>query len=156
MRVTVSVGSSSDDGAGAVAGGALDLRRWLVRQPELSGVVVPLGPGVPQRGTMGAVGDVVALLLEPGGMTAVLAAAVVTWLQNRRGNQTVTITLADGTQIVVATEKVRGLTAQGTSELAQRVAEAIGEREPGSARRAEGRREDAADDGGGRDGQHPL
>ncbi len=35
-------------------------------------------------------------------------------LQNRRGNQTVTITLADGTQIVVATEKVRGLTAQGT------------------------------------------
>ncbi|MFI6731119.1 hypothetical protein NRF20_45765 [Streptomyces sp. R-74717] len=46
-------------------------------------------------------------------------------MQSRRGNQTVTITRPDGTQVTVTSERVRGLTAEGTGGLAQRVAEAL-------------------------------
>nr|PPQ61257.1 hypothetical protein C5F59_34670 [Streptomyces sp. QL37] len=74
---------------------------------------------------MGALGELISLLLAPGGPTAAVGAAVVVWLQGRRGNQTVTLTLPDGTQVVVSSEKVRGLTAEGTSELAERVAAAL-------------------------------
>ncbi|MEU3899168.1 hypothetical protein [Streptomyces sp. NPDC045251] len=76
----------------------------------------------------GAWSELPALLLAPGGPTAAAGAALVVWLQNRRSNVTVTISRPDGTQLVVTSERVRPLTAEGTGELAQRVAEAL--REP--------------------------
>ncbi|MER6014446.1 effector-associated constant component EACC1 [Streptomyces bluensis] len=138
MRVTLAV----DDGNGDVAGASADLYQWLRQDPELRAFVRGEAPAVPRDGTMGALGELIALLLAPGGPTAAVGAAIVVWLQNRRGNQTVTITLPDGTQTVVSSEKVRGLTAEGTSELAERVAAALGqERDP------QGTRETAEDDG---------
>lgn len=121
MRVALTV-----SGPGNGTGGAPnDLSRWLRRHPELRGRVT-LEPGPePAAGTMGTAGELVSLLLAPGGMTAALAAAVVAWLQNRRGTQTVTITLPDGTQVTVSSERVRGLTAEASGEVAERVAEAI-------------------------------
>ncbi|MFD4031593.1 hypothetical protein ACFWVP_13985 [Streptomyces sp. NPDC058637] len=121
MRVTLAVG---DPGSGSV-GAPNDLGRWLRRHPELRDRVTTEPGHEPVAGTMGTAGELLSLLLAPGGMTAALAAAVVAWLQNRRGTQTVTITLPDGTQVTVSSERVRGLTAEASGEVAERVAEAI-------------------------------
>ncbi|MFH9616639.1 effector-associated constant component EACC1 [Streptomyces pratensis] len=121
MRVTLAVDAGDRDGAGA----SDDLYQWLRQDPDLRAFVRREVPGTPPGGAMGALGELISLLLAPGGPTAALGAAVVVWLQGRRGNQTVTLTLPDGTQVVVSSEKVRGLTAEGTSELAERVAAAL-------------------------------
>ncbi|MFF0433312.1 hypothetical protein ACFYU9_13930 [Streptomyces sp. NPDC004327] len=107
------------------AADAYELRRWLRDDPELRPAVVPLVPASPAPGSMGAIGTVIELLLQPGGLTVTLAAGVVAWLQTRRGTQTVTITKPDGTQVVVTSEGVRGLTPQSSGELAQQVARAL-------------------------------
>jgi len=122
MRITLKV--TGPDGT-ATPGGAGDLREWLRGDLELRNRVGrgPVEPPAP--GTMGVIDEVVPLLLEPGGLTVTLAAALVAWLQSRRGTQTVTITRPDGTQVVVTSEGVRGLTPQTSGDLAQRVAEAL-------------------------------
>jgi hypothetical protein len=79
---------------------------------------------------MGTVTDLLTVALEPGGPATVLAAALVAWLQRRRGNQTVSITRPDGGTVTVAAENVRGLTAEQVGELAQQLARAL---EPGAA-----------------------
>ncbi|MFF1275064.1 hypothetical protein ACFVZC_16855 [Streptomyces marokkonensis] len=122
MRVTLSV----DAGAGERAVGAGDgLYEWLRQDPRLRGLVRRETPVSPPAGAMGAWSELVTLLLAPGGPTAAVGAAVVVWLQNRRGNQTVTVNLPDGTQVVVASEKVRGLDSAGSSEVAERIARAL-------------------------------
>ncbi|MBZ9645199.1 MULTISPECIES: effector-associated constant component EACC1 [unclassified Streptomyces] len=124
MRITLAVDTETGDRAGATD----DLYDWLRQDPGLRSLVRRESPvGVP-AGAMGAWSEVLTLVLAPGGPTAAVGAAVVVWLQNRRGNQTVTINQPDGTQVVVSSEKVRGLTAEGASELAQQVAEALRQR----------------------------
>ncbi|MEU1012284.1 hypothetical protein [Streptomyces sp. NPDC005890] len=123
MKVTV---SSSDAHAGGVAA-TDDLHRWRQRDPRLRGRLVRHPAGPPPPGTLGGAGESLTLLSAPGGLTAALAAAVVGWLQNRRGDQTVTITLPDQPQITVVSTKVRGLTARATGDLAQRIAAAMEE-----------------------------
>lgn len=118
MRITLAVRGPQEDALAATS----DLRRWLHRHPDLRGSLQREQAPSPAAGTMGASGELVALLLAPGGATAALAAAVVAWLQNRRGTQTVTITLPDGTQTTVTSERVRGLTAGDAGELARRIA----------------------------------
>lgn len=129
MRVTLAVD------AGDAAGASDDLYQWLRQDPDLRVLVRREDPVAPPVGAMGALGELISLLLAPGGPTAALGAAVVVWLQGRRGNQTVTLSLPDGTQVVVSSEKVRGLTAEGAGELAERVAAALQpERYPQTAR----------------------
>ncbi|WP_157847728.1 effector-associated constant component EACC1 [Streptomyces violens] len=134
MRVTLSVGSDS--------GACGDLRRWLLRDPELRSRTAGPSGAAPPPGTMGAAGELINVLLAPGGLTAALAAAVVAWLQNRRGNQTVTITRPDGTQVTVTSERVRGLTAEGSGDLARQIADALQDpatalQEPGASQQPE-------------------
>ncbi|MFF7309631.1 hypothetical protein [Streptomyces sp. NPDC008137] len=121
MRITLAVATETGERAGATD----DLYDWLRQDPELRGLVRREAPAGAPPGAMGAWSEVLSLLLAPGGPTAAVGAAVVMWLQNRRGNQTVTINQPDGTQIVVTSEKVRGLTAESTSDLAQRVTQAL-------------------------------
>lgn len=121
MRVTLAVDAGGEDAAGA----SDDLYAWPREDPDLRAFVRREVPAAPPAGAMGARGELISLLLAPGGPTAALGAAVVVWLQGRRGDQTVTLTLPDGTQAVVSSEKVRGLTAEGTGELAERVAAAL-------------------------------
>ncbi|HWU08740.1 MAG TPA: hypothetical protein VN520_20550 [Streptomyces sp.] len=138
MRVTLAVDAGGEDAAGA----SDDLYAWLRQDPDLRMFVRREVPATPPAGAMGALGELISLLLAPGGPTAALGAAVVVWLQGRRGNQTVTLTLPDGTQAVVSSEKVRGLTAEGTGELAERVAAALRqERPPRTAPRTQGPQE---------------
>ncbi|MEV6133777.1 hypothetical protein AB0M05_44425 [Streptomyces violaceusniger] len=137
MRVVLSVSGGS--------GASGDLRRWLTRDPQLRGRLGREAAAEPAAGAMGATAELLPVLLAPGGLTAALAAAVVAWLQNRRGNQTVTITRPDGTQVTVTSERVRGLTAQGAGDLAQRVADALqqGPQETGPAAEPDHRPEPA-------------
>ncbi|MFJ7077666.1 hypothetical protein [Streptomyces sp. NPDC098781] len=102
--------------------GTDDLRGWLGRQRELRGCVKRGSAGTPDRGTMGTATELITVFLAPGGVATVLAAAVVAWVQNRSGSQTVTITCPDGTEVTVTSDRVRGLTAQATGELAQQIA----------------------------------
>ncbi|GAA2305810.1 hypothetical protein GCM10010431_27020 [Streptomyces kunmingensis] len=135
-----------DAGGGDAVGVSDDLYQWLRQDPDLRGFIRREAAVAPPDGAMGALGELITLLLAPGGPTAALGAAVVVWLQSRRGNQTVTITLPDGTQVVVASEKVRGLTAQGTSELAERVTAAL--RQERTEAGAGGTARDTAEDDG--------
>ncbi|MFJ9660564.1 hypothetical protein ACIRPR_21695 [Streptomyces griseoflavus] len=145
MRVTLAVASGDGDEAGA----SEDLYEWLRQDPDVRPFVRREVPAAPEDGAMGALGELVSLLLAPGGPTAAIGAAVVVWLQGRRGNQTVTLTLPDGTQVVVSSEKVRGLTAEGASELAERVAAALQQERREQQERQEGRPGSRAADGDG-------
>ncbi|MEV7797353.1 hypothetical protein AB0O68_36310 [Streptomyces sp. NPDC087512] len=125
MRFTLGVQAENGDAAGAVD----ELYDWLRQDGVLRGLVRrDLADSAPAGAMGGAWSELLSLLLAPGGPTAAAGAALVVWLQNRRSNVTVTISRPDGTQLVVASEKVRSLTAEGTGELAQRMAEAL--REP--------------------------
>ncbi|KQX58974.1 MULTISPECIES: hypothetical protein [unclassified Streptomyces] len=131
MRITLEVTGPEDP---AATGAAVELRTWLRGDPALRDRVERLAPAPPVAAPqepeepmepMGGFGEIVSLLLQPGGLTVTLAAAVVAWLQTRRGSQTVTITRPDGTQVVVTSEGVRGLTPESSGELAERVARAL-------------------------------
>ncbi|WP_405983810.1 effector-associated constant component EACC1 [Streptomyces sp. NBC_00872] len=73
MRTTLAVSDIGDD----VAGASNDLRRWLGRHPDLRSQILREPARVPAPGSMGATGELMTLLLAPGGLTAALAAAVV-------------------------------------------------------------------------------
>ncbi|MFJ3902836.1 hypothetical protein [Streptomyces sp. NPDC090025] len=132
MRITLEVSGPDGRDTGAET---LDLREWLRGEPALRDRVGRAPTPVPEPGAMGGLGELVALLLEPGGLTVTLAAGVVAWLQTRRGSQTVTITRPDGTQVVVTSDGVRGLTPESSGDVAERVARAL---EAGPARPAPG------------------
>ncbi|MCC3770276.1 hypothetical protein [Streptomyces sp. UNOC14_S4] len=99
-----------------------DLRRWLGGQPGLRGRIRRQSDGGPAPGAMGAAGDVVQAVLEPGGVAAAFAGAVVAWVRTRRGSQTVTVTRPDGTRFTLTTTQVKGLDARQAADLAQRLA----------------------------------
>ncbi|MFE6100469.1 hypothetical protein ACFVQ4_10945 [Streptomyces laurentii] len=147
MKVTLEVAGPD----GSAAGGAtLDLRAWLRGDPALRPRIEPAPAAEPEPGAMGALVDLVTVLLQPGGLTVTLAAGVVAWLQTRRGTQTVTITRPDGTQITVASEGVRGLTPEAGGELAQQLARALEappRQPPESRASAQGAQADGLDDG---------
>ncbi|MEU2869694.1 hypothetical protein ABZ769_10850 [Streptomyces olivoreticuli] len=118
MQVTITVESVNGPA------GPDDLRHWLVGQPGLRGRVHRQVDG-PVPGAMGAAGDVVLAVLEPGGVAAAFAGAVVAWVRTRRGTQTVTVTRADGTRFTLSTTQIKGLDARQAAELAERLAATV-------------------------------
>ncbi|MFG2987549.1 hypothetical protein ACGFYQ_41295 [Streptomyces sp. NPDC048258] len=130
MRVVITVGSGSH---GADSGALPELRRRLSEEPELRGRVRRhLGEPLPPD-AMGLGADALIAVLAPGGVAAVLAGAVVAWVQSRRGDQTVTITRGDGTEITVSTTRVRGLDARQSADLARELAAMLGAPPTGAA-----------------------
>jgi hypothetical protein len=122
VEVTVAVSGPEDT---AARPGADDLREWLLGDPELRGAVGRVAVGAPPVGSMGAVGELLPVLLAPGGVTAALAAGIVAWLQSRKGSQTVTITRSDGTVVTVESQGVRGLTPGSSGDVVQRIVDAL-------------------------------
>lgn len=123
MRIGLTVRADEQDPSPEA--GSDDLRRWLAGQPGLRGRVRRDTASGPPPGAMGAGTDVILALLEPGGVVTVLAGAVVTWLQTRRGGRTVTLTRPDGTEITISSVEVGPLDARQASELAERLAAAL-------------------------------
>ncbi|MEV7614087.1 hypothetical protein [Streptomyces sp. NPDC089799] len=123
VRVVITVESGSTGGG---AGALPELRRHLSEEPELRGRVRRhRGEPLPSD-AMGLGTDVLIAVLAPGGVVAVLAGAVVAWVQSRRGDQTVTISRADGTEVTVSTTRVRGLDARQSADLARELATLLG------------------------------
>ncbi|WP_251096238.1 hypothetical protein [Streptomyces sp. Caat 7-52] len=102
--------------------GVEELRGWLLNEPELRGRIVRQRPTAEPPGAMGPATDALVALLEPGGVAAVFAGAVVAWVQSRRGDHTVSITRADGTTIEISTRQTRNLSPQELADLAERLA----------------------------------
>ncbi|MFD0276952.1 hypothetical protein ACFVHB_24025 [Kitasatospora sp. NPDC127111] len=123
MRIVVSV---EDEGQGNGAdGGALhELRRWLAEEPGLRGRVGRAG-GPSEPGSMGLAADALVALLEPGGVAAVFAGAVVAWVRTRRAGHTLTITRPDGSRLSLSTRQVKGLTPQQMADLVRELTSAL-------------------------------
>ncbi|MFC8368439.1 hypothetical protein ACFUIT_10720 [Streptomyces sp. NPDC057239] len=152
MRLVVTV-HDDENGTGNTAGAAAELRTWLTDVPRLRGRVdraeqddrAERDGGAPAR-TMGPAVDALVAVLEPGGVAAVFAGALVAWLQTRRSSHTISVTRPDGTRITLSSRQARALSPQEAADLAERLA-----RPP-----ADGTRQDDGDqddgDGDTRDG----
>ncbi|MFJ8858985.1 hypothetical protein ACIRD8_11175 [Streptomyces sp. NPDC102451] len=108
--------------------GTAELRSWLTGLPELRGRVDRGDPAdlgerdtVPMN-TMGPATDALIAVLEPGGVAAVFAGAVVAWAQTRRSDHTVTVVRPDGTEITISSRQARTMTPEEAAELAERLA----------------------------------
>jgi len=99
---------------------AAELRTWLTDVPELRGRVGR--DGAPREGTMGPAVDALVAVLEPGGVAAVFAGALVAWLQTRRSSHTISVTRPDGTRITLTSRQARTLSPQEAADLAERLA----------------------------------
>lgn len=92
------------------------LRTWLVEEEDLRGRVT-LRSGAPVPGTLGPVADILAVSLAPGGVAAVFAGALVSYIRHRTGDATYKLTRADGSQLEVSARRVRGLDAPGVQAM---------------------------------------
>ncbi|MFE1787863.1 hypothetical protein ACFW7J_05535 [Streptomyces sp. NPDC059525] len=123
MRVVITVESGSRS---ADSSALPELRRRLSEEPELRGRVRRHLGEPPPPDAMGLGSDALIAVLAPGGVAAVLAGAIVAWVQSRRGDQTVTITTGEGTEITISTTRVRGLDARQSADLARELAAMLG------------------------------
>ncbi|MER5200544.1 effector-associated constant component EACC1 [Streptomyces sp. NPDC002755] len=98
------------------------LRQWLNEQPELRGRTRRRTTEAPAPDEMGTAADAVLALLEPGGVAAAFAGAVVAWAQTRRGSQTITLRQADGREVTIVSTHVKGLDADRSADLARQLA----------------------------------
>jgi len=105
MDVTVTVldGRGVDD--------VRDLSSWLSDQEELRGRVSMVGPPT-TPGSLGGLADTLVASLAPGGVAGAFATALVAWIRYRSGNLRTVVRRADGSQVELAAERVRGLDAQ--------------------------------------------
>ncbi|UCM90471.1 effector-associated constant component EACC1 [Streptomyces marincola] len=117
MRVVMTVA-----GEGTSPSGVHELHGWLRDVPELRGRVGRDEAAPPVPGAMGPGADALVALLEPGGVAAAFAGALIAWVQTRRGSHTVTVVRPDGTEITISTRQARELTPEQLAELAERLA----------------------------------
>jgi hypothetical protein len=105
MDVTVTVldGRGGDD--------LRDLGAWLSDQEELRGRVSVVGRPAPS-GSLGGLADTLVASLAPGGVAGAFATALVAWIRYRTGNFRTVVRRADGSQVELTAERVRGLDAQ--------------------------------------------
>jgi hypothetical protein len=111
-------------GGDAAAQERRSLAVWLAEDAEFRGRVREDVPP-PDRGTMGAVPELLAVALGPGGAATALAGVVLGWIRRRSGSTTVTLKRADGAEISLAADHVRGLTAEELGGLVERVAASL-------------------------------
>ncbi|WP_461006533.1 effector-associated constant component EACC1 [Streptomyces capparidis] len=122
------------------AGAADELRSlhgWLVAEEELRGRV-RLVQSAPPPGALGSVPETLAVVLAPGGASAVLASAVIAWMRHRTGEVVCKLTRPDGSSVEVSAQRVRGTDVAQVRELVSELAETLVD-DPGA----------AADDGAG-------
>ncbi|MER5632569.1 effector-associated constant component EACC1 [Streptomyces nitrosporeus] len=140
--MTVRAGDGGDE-----ANGAAELLRWLRNEPRLKSRVGRLDRDGAPAGAMGPVVDAVVAVLEPGGVAAVFAGALVAWVQTRRGSWTVTVRRPDGTEISLSSSRARALGPEEAAALAEQLI-----RPPGDAEDTGPRAEDTGSQAPGHDG----
>lgn len=119
-RVDVTVAVT---GAG-VADELRSLHEWLVAEEELRGRV-RLVESPPPPGTLGSVPELLAVVLAPGGVAAVLASTVIAWMRHRTGEVACKLTRPDGTSVEISAQRVRGTDVAEVRELVAELAETL-------------------------------
>ncbi|WP_103512661.1 hypothetical protein [Streptomyces sp. SM13] len=117
MRLTVTVQDDAGEGNGHA-----ELRSWLLDVPELRGRVDRRERDDGSARTMGPAADALVALLEPGGVAAAFAGAMVAWVQTRRSSHTVTVIRPDGTEITISSRQARAMSPEEAAALAERLA----------------------------------
>ncbi len=125
MRLIMTVRNDEEETSAAA-----ELRNWLTEVPELRGRVSRAEPDEAPADAMGPATDAVMALLEPGGVAAVFAGALVAWVQTRRSSHTITVTRPDGTEITISSRQARAMTSEEAAALAERLARPAGEGDP--------------------------
>ncbi|MEV6310059.1 hypothetical protein AB0M10_15850 [Streptomyces sp. NPDC051840] len=127
MRLVVTV-HDDENGTGDRVGAA-ELRTWLTDVPRLRGRIDRAEQddsagrdNSDATRTMGPAVDTLVAVLEPGGVAAVFAGALVAWLQTRRSSHTISVTRPDGTRITLSSRQARALSPQEAADLAERLA----------------------------------
>lgn len=103
VTVTVQDGQGADD--------LRNLSSWLSGQEELQGRINVVDPPAPP-GAMGGLADSLVASLAPGSVAGAFATALVAWIRYRTGNLRTVVRRADGSQVELTAERVRGLDAQ--------------------------------------------
>jgi hypothetical protein len=141
MRLVVTVRGDEDSADGGVA----ELGTWLRDVPQLRGRVDRAERDGAPAGTMGPAIDALVAVLEPGGVAAVFAGALVAWLQTRRSSHTISVTRPDGTRITLSSRQARALSPQEAADLAERLARRPGDAGPQNGTPEETHEEDPRD-----------
>jgi hypothetical protein len=118
---------------GASSGDELrSLQRWLLDEPEFRGRVV-LREAAPRQAEMGL--DIAALVLAfAGGGGAAFAATtartlgnvIVTWMKARTSPVDVTVRWANGAEVILTADEIRGLSADGVARLLDDLTKRLG------------------------------
>ncbi|MFF8691493.1 hypothetical protein ACF08W_04740 [Streptomyces sp. NPDC015144] len=110
-------------GAG-VADELRPLHEWLTVEEELRGRV-RLMQSPPPTGALGAIPEMLTIALAPGGVSAVLASAVIAWMRHRTGEVACKLTRPDGTSVEVSAQRVRGTDVAEVRELVAELARTL-------------------------------
>src|SRR5215469_10389812 len=127
------------------ADGLRSLQAMLAGEEELHGRTRLVQSAAPP-GTLGPLTESLALALGPGGVSAAVAACVVTWLRQRSSDVVVRDRGDNGRSVEVSAKRVRGLDSSQLHDLARRLADELTELGAGPAGEAAG--EDPAGGGG--------
>jgi membrane-associated two-gene conflict system component 1 (EACC1) len=128
------------------ADGLRSLQALLAGEDELRGRTRLVQAAAPP-GALGPLAESLAVALGPGGVSAAVAACLVTWLRQRSSDVVVRVRGGHGRTVEVSAKRVRGLDSSQLHNLARRLAGELAELDAaGTAGGAEG--EDPAGGGG--------
>ena len=127
------------------ADGLRSLQALLAGEDELHGRTRLVQSAAPP-GTLGPLTESLAVALGPGGVSAAVAACVVTWLRQRSSDVVVRVHGDHGRSVEVSAKRVRGLDSSQLHDLTRRLAGELTELGAGPTGGAAG--EDPAGGGG--------
>jgi Effector Associated Constant Component 1 len=103
-RVTITPGSET------AADELYSLRAWLLEEDELRGRVrVVEHPPAP--GKLGTLPEALTIVLGPGGVSTVVAGALIAWMRYRTSDVRLKVTGSDGSTVEVDGRRLRSLSA---------------------------------------------
>jgi Effector Associated Constant Component 1 len=117
IRMDISIDVTGPDSAD----GLRSLQAFLAGEDELRGRTRLVQATAPP-GTLGPITESLALALGPGGISAAVAACLVTWLRQRRSDVMVRVRGQHGRTVEVSARRVRGLDSSQLHDLAGRLA----------------------------------
>src|SRR5215469_7461374 len=141
IRMDISIDVTGQD----AADGLRSLQALLAGEDELHGRTRLVQSAAPP-GTLGPLTESLAVALGPGGVSAAVAACVVTWLRQRSSDVVVRVRGGHGRSVEISAKRVRGLDSSQLHDLARRLAGELTELGAGPAGEAAG--EDPAGGGG--------
>jgi hypothetical protein len=76
-------------------------------------------------GSLGAVVDLVAVALSPGGVAAILAPALITWIRQHRSKVSLCIKKEDGSEVELSADRIKAVDVEQLRKLVAEISEAL-------------------------------